>query len=54
MKYEQHINWANAYDINLDILTVRFASDPSVVPYSIPTSNLSERGKFGSVYFVRP
>ena len=45
MKYEYKINWTDAYDHNLDGVTVRFALDPSVVPYSIPTSLLSERMK---------
>ena len=31
------------YNNNLDILTFRFASDPSVVLYSIPTSRLLEQ-----------
>ena len=45
MKYEYQINWSDAYDNNLEIVTVRFASDPSVVPHSIPTSLLLERMK---------
>ena len=45
MKYEYKINWADEYYNNLDEVTVRFASDPSIVPYSIPTSLLSERMK---------
>ena len=40
MKYEHQINWTNAYNYNLDVYTVRFASDQSVVPYFTPSSLL--------------
>ena len=45
MIYEHQINYANACDITLDIWTIWFALDPSVVPYSILTSRLLERMK---------
>jgi len=43
MKYEHQINWAIAYNNNLDISTVRSASEPFVVPYFISFLPLSER-----------
>ena len=54
MKYEHQINWANTYNNKLDISTVKFASELSVVPYLFyfffaPVATMS---KFGSVYVV--
>jgi hypothetical protein len=41
MKYEPQINWANAFNNNLDISTGRSASELLVVPYFTSSSLLS-------------
>ena len=41
MKYEHQINWANAYDTNLDICSSGLARNGSIYLLSTRTSNLS-------------